>query len=90
VFAELPETGRRVEAGEAFVVVESVKAASDVYCPLAGQVTARNEALASAPELINQDPYGAGWMLRMRPAAGPLAGLLSASDYESQLAAEGG
>ncbi len=90
VFVDLPESGRSVQAGDALAVVESVKAASDVYSPIAGTVTARNEALGATPELINQDPYGAGWMLRMRPVAEPLAGLLSASDYERQLAAEGG
>jgi glycine cleavage system H protein len=90
VFVDLPETGRSVQAGDALAVVESVKAASDVYSPIAGTVTARNEALAGTPELINQDPYGAGWMLRLQPAAGLPAGLLSAPDYESQLAAEGG
>ncbi len=90
VFVELPETGRSVQAGDALAVVESVKAASDVYSPIAGTVTARNDALEATPELINQDPYGAGWMLRLEPLGGAaLAGLLSASEYAAYLAAEG-
>ena len=68
VFVEVPESGRAVKAGEACAVVESVKAASDVYTPLAGTVTGGNAELASSPELINQDPYGKGWMLRLKPA----------------------
>jgi len=84
VFVEVPLVGRSLAAGEACAVVESVKAASDVYCPVAGTVTAVNDALAKAPELINQDPYGAGWILRLQPAA-PLAAadLLSADTYHS-------
>jgi glycine cleavage system H protein len=89
VFAELPETGRSLEAGEVLAVVESVKAASDVYCPLGGKVTARNEGLASAPELINRDPYGAGWLLRLVPLE-PVAlpPLLTAAEYAAHVAAE--
>jgi glycine cleavage system H protein len=82
VFVEVPEVGRELGAGDACAVVESVKAASDVYSPVAGVVVAVNEQLASSPELINQDPYGAGWILRFRAAA-PLAGadLLDAAAY---------
>ena len=90
VFVELPETGRAVRVGEAFAVVESVKAASDVYSPVSATVTARNEALGATPELINQDPYGAGWMLRLAPlAAAPVAELLTADEYAALLAADG-
>jgi len=64
VFVEVPEAGRSVQAGEACAVVESVKAASDVYSPIAGEVTEVNAALANTPELINQDPFGAGWIAR--------------------------
>ena len=73
-------------------MVESVKAASDVYAPLAGQVTAGNPQLAAQPEAVNTDPYGAGWLMRLRPAAGALAAaaLLSAADYQKVLDAEGG
>ncbi|MGH8150579.1 MAG: glycine cleavage system protein GcvH [Steroidobacteraceae bacterium] len=99
VFVETPQPGRRVAAREPYGVVESVKAASDLYSPVAGEVTAVNTELAAAPERINQDPYGAGWIARIRPdaaagapspsAAGPAAGLLSAADYAQRLAAEG-
>jgi glycine cleavage system H protein len=82
VFAETPEQGRTVAAGEACAVVESVKAASDVYSPIAGDITAGNAELAGAPEKINSDPYGAGWLFRLRPAD-PTAvdGLLDADGY---------
>ena len=70
VFVQLPELGHDLAAQEACCVVESVKAASDVYAPLAGSVVAINDALAKEPELINQDPYGRGWLLRIKPAAG--------------------
>lgn len=88
VFVDLPEVGRTLSAGEGCAVVESVKAASDVYAPVAGTVTAVNEALSKAPELINQQPYGDGWLLRLKPAAASdTAALLSAADY-SAVAAE--
>ena len=82
VFVEVPEVGRRLEQGEACAVVESVKAASDVYAPVAGTVVAVNEALAGAPEVINQDPYGGGWIMRVQPS-GALASadLLDAPAY---------
>jgi glycine cleavage system H protein len=87
VFVEVPEAGRRLEAGEPCAVVESVKAASDVYSPVAGEVTAANSALASTPELINQDAFGAGWMMRVRPVnAALLAELMSPADYAAMLA----
>lgn len=91
VFVEVPEAGRTLEAGAACAVVESVKAASDVYSPIAGTVVECNAELASAPELINQDCYGKGWMMRVKPAsAAVLEGLLSAEAYSAVLAAEGG
>ncbi len=68
VFVELPAAGTLLEARTTFGVVESVKAVSDLYLPIAGEVTAVNESLASQPELVNTDPYGAGWMLRVRLA----------------------
>jgi glycine cleavage system H protein len=82
VFVELPEVGRTLAAGEACAVVESVKAASDVYSPVAGTVVAVNAQLAGAPELVNQQPYGQGWLFRLQPA-GPLAAadLLDAQAY---------
>ena len=91
VFVEVPETGRVLAAGEGCAVVESVKAASDVYSPIAGTVIAVNLELAAAPELVNQDCYGRGWMLRLQPAStASLAGLLDAEAYGGQLAATGG
>ena len=89
VFVEVPDVGRALKAGEACAVVESVKAASDVYSPLAGKVIANNSALSSKPELLNEDPYGAGWLFRLE-SSGPLAAasLMSASAYESFLAEE--
>jgi len=91
VFVEVPEAGRAVRAGEACAVVESVKAASDVYSPVSGKVIAGNAALASQPELLNQDPYGAGWLFRVQTNS-PLdeAALMSAADYANYLADEAG
>src|SRR6185295_6101940 len=68
VFVETPQAGRKVAAGEACAVVESVKAASDIYSPIAGEVVEGNTALADNPEIVNQDPYGNGWFMRIRPA----------------------
>jgi len=85
VYVELPKPGRRVKAGEAVAVVESVKAASDVYAPVAGEVLASNDALAGAPEGVNEDAYAA-WLFRLRPAdAGELAGLLDAAGYRATI-----
>ena len=82
VFVEVPQAKRCVNAGEACAVVESVKAASDVYSPVTGQVTASNEELAQRPELLNSDPYGAGWLMRVEPdAAAAAAALLTAAEY---------
>ncbi len=82
VFAEAPEAGRTVGAGEACAVVESVKAASDVYSPLAGEVLAGNSALADTPEKINSEPYGDGWLFKLKPAnAADVDALLDASAY---------
>jgi glycine cleavage system H protein len=84
VFVELPEVGRQLAAGEACAVVESVKAASDIYAPVAGTVIAVNEQLARTPELVNRDPYGGGWMMRLKPATpATTAALLSARDYQA-------
>ncbi|MGB2816114.1 MAG: glycine cleavage system protein GcvH [Burkholderiaceae bacterium] len=89
VFAEVPEAGRRVTAGEACAVVESVKAASDVYSPVSGEVVAGNADLGGTPELINQDPSGAGWQMRIRPDdKAQFAAMLDAKSYEAALAAE--
>jgi glycine cleavage system H protein len=82
VFVELPEVGTEVEADEDIAVVESVKAASDVYAPIAGKIVAINEDLADAPEKVNDDPYGDAWFFRMEPTdPNVLDGLMSAEDY---------
>lgn len=87
VFVELPEAGDDLTAGEALGVVESIKAVSDVYTPISGTVTAVNESLFDQPELLNEDPFGDGWMLEMEPAdETELDELLSADDYRDQIA----
>lgn len=84
VFVEAPEVGRVLAAGDACAVVESVKAASDVYSPVSGEVIAINDALSSGPEVVNQDPYGDGWIARIRLSEpSELDGLMSASQYEA-------
>lgn len=88
VFVEVPEAGRILTAGDACAVVESVKAASDVYSPMGGEVLAGNESLTTQPELINQDPYGQGWILRLKPAAGAAGALLlDSAAYAAETAA---
>jgi glycine cleavage system H protein len=89
VFVELPEPGRVLEQFATFGVVESVKAVSDLFAPLAGEVLEGNASLLTTPEVVNSDPYGAGWMLRIRLSdAGQLEQLLDAAAYEA-LTAEG-
>jgi glycine cleavage system H protein len=84
VFVETPEVGRTLKVGEAFAVVESVKAASDVYSPVSGEVLAVNEALGATPELINQAPYGDGWLMKVRPSdKAEVAKLLDAAAYQA-------
>ena len=86
VFVELPETGKALERAEQAAVVESVKAASEIYAPVGGTVTGVNEALADAPETVNADPTGAGWFFRLRIAdAGDLDGLLSEDAYNAYI-----
>lgn len=86
VYVELPQVGRKVEAKEAVVVVESVKTASDIYAPVAGVIVAVNEALASTPELVNQDPYGAGWIFKLKPERlSDLDALMDAEAYLKSL-----
>lgn len=88
VFVENPAVGRKLKQGEECGVIESVKAAADIYAPLAGEVVAANAELADAPEKVNQDPYSA-WMFRMRPDdAAQLAALLDAAAYRKLAAAE--
>lgn len=87
VFVEVPEAGKALAKGAAAAVVESVKAASDVYSPVSGEVIAANDALGAAPELVNEDPYGKGWLFKLKPSnAGELSGLLDAKAYEKVVA----
>ena len=89
VFVELPDVEATLAAAEEAGVVESVKAASDIYSPVSGEVIAVNEALEDAPELINSDPYGDGWIFRIRLSdQEELEDLLSADEYEEQLLEE--
>jgi glycine cleavage system H protein len=82
VFVELPEVGSTLAAGDEAGVVESVKAASDIYAPVGGEVTAVNERLEDEPEIVNSDPYHDGWFFKLQPEDGAdLDGLLSAEDY---------
>jgi glycine cleavage system H protein len=88
VFVELPRIGRHLVARESFGVIESVKTASDLYSPVAGEVVAVNEALATAPERVNGEPYEGGWMIRLRPDdPADAAGLLDASTYRARIEA---
>ena len=82
VFLELPAPGRKLAARETFGVIESVKAASDLYSPVAGRISAVNEKLSSKPELINSDPYGDGWILKLELTGDLPADLLDESSYK--------
>jgi glycine cleavage system H protein len=87
VFVEVPKVGRKLAANESCAVVESVKAASDVYSPIAGEVLEANPALGTAPETLNSDPYGAGWMWKIKPAnPSDIDGLLDAAGYSQFIA----
>lgn len=91
VFVELPEVGASLDQGEVFGVVESVKAASDLYMPMGGEIAEINETLEDEPELINDDPYGQGWMIKIKPSnPDEWDGLLSGDDYEKAVEAEEG
>ncbi|MFB2539603.1 MULTISPECIES: glycine cleavage system protein GcvH [unclassified Acinetobacter] len=86
VYVELPEVGANVDADAEVAVVESVKAASDVYAPIAGEILAVNDALVDAPEIINSNPYGEGWFFKIKPSnPSDYDGLMSAEEYESSL-----
>ncbi len=83
VFVELPEVGNTLKKGETFGVVESVKAASDVYMPVGGEILETNTELEDSPEIINEDPFGKGWLLKVKPTdASEYDSLMSAKDYE--------
>ena len=89
VFIELPEVGQTVTAEEACAVVESVKAASDVYAPIGGEIMEVNEGLVDSPETVNQDAFGEGWIFRLQPAdLAEMAPLMDGDAYETYLASE--
>ena len=88
VYVELPPVGDRVEAGKECAVVESVKAASDIYAPVTGDIVEVNEELSRTPELVNQDPYGKGWMFKVKMSDLPELGeLLTPNDYAAHIGA---
>ena len=89
VYVDLPKAGARIEQGKSLGSVESVKAVSDIYSPVSGEVADVNRALADAPEMLNSDPHGAGWLVKIRLSApADLEGLMSAAEYESYIGAE--
>ncbi len=88
VYVELPEIEMNFEEGQECAVIESVKAAADIYCPVPGEVVEINEALIENPQLVNEDPYGKGWLFRIRPFETELKGLLSSDQYTKQVASE--
>lgn len=88
VYVDLPQTGRALGKGDAFGSIESVKAASDLYAPVAGTVVATNDALKDKPEAINEDPFGDGWLMRVKVEDGAADGLLDETGYQSLVAAE--
>jgi len=86
VYIELPDNGDVCEDMGEFAIVESVKSASPIYAPLAGEITAVNDSLEDTPELMNTDPYGGGWIIKMRLADGSgISGLMSADDYRAEI-----
>lgn len=86
VYVQLPDVGRTVALGESCAEIESVKSVSEIYAPLAGEVLATNTQLESTPETVNADPYGAGWLIRMRPSApSPLEDLLAPDAYATHI-----
>ena len=91
VFVELPQVGSQVEANEEFGNIESVKAASELFAPVSGEVVEINEELASRPELVNSDPFGDGWMMKVKLSAPEeLDALMSAEEYEEYVEKEAG
>jgi glycine cleavage system H protein len=89
VYVDLPKVGTKVETGKTFGSVESVKAVSDVYAPIPGEVIEINETLASAPEKLNEDPHGAAWLIKLRVAKGTeFSNLLGAAEYQTYIGAE--
>lgn len=88
VYVELPEVETSLDGGQECAVVESVKAAADIYCPISGEVVEVNEAVIENPQLINEDPYGKGWLIRVRPHDQISPALLNADEYSKVVASE--
>jgi glycine cleavage system H protein len=88
VYVELPDVESTLELGQECAVVESVKAAADIYCPVSGEIVEVNESLFDNPQLVNEDPYGNGWLFRIRPFETTHRELLSADEYTRQVASE--
>lgn len=88
VYVELPEIESSLEFGQECAVVESVKAAADIYCPISGEIVEINESLLENPQLVNEDPYGKGWLFRIRPFENESRELLTADQYTKQVASE--
>lgn len=88
VYIELPEPESSLESGQECAVVESVKAAADIYCPISGEVVEVNESLLENPQLVNEDPYGRGWLFRVKPFETTYNHLLNADQYTKQVASE--
>jgi glycine cleavage system H protein len=89
VYVDLPKAGTHIEQGKSLGSVESVKAVSDVYSPVSGEVTEINQTLAEKPEILNSDPHGAAWLVKIKLSApAELAGLMSAAEYEAYIGAE--
>lgn len=88
VYVELPEVDTSFDGGQECAVVESVKAAADIYCPIPGEIIEINEAVIENPQLINQDPYGQGWLMRIKPFDGDNVNFLNADEYTKVVASE--
>ncbi len=89
VFVELPKTGTKVTKGQTFGSVESVKAVSDIYSPVSGEVSAINDLLSKSPEKLNEDPHGAAWLIKVKLASSDeMSALMSAADYQKYIGAE--
>jgi len=89
VYVDLPKVGAKIEQGKSLGSVESVKAVSDIYCPVSGEVTEINQVLADKPETLNSDPHGAGWLVKLKLSApAEVEGLMNAADYQSYIGAE--
>jgi len=90
VFVELPEVGRKIKSGDEFGTIESVKAVSEVYAPVSGEVLEVNKSLVDHPEIVNEDPYGRGWILKVRlDSPGEVASLMDAAAYQTFIAGQG-